>query len=83
MEEKQLLIALSEMMDHKLKTALEPVHQRLDQIEGDTRHTRVLIEKDVNYKIGLIAEQYTDIARKLERVVINHTDQIQDLKKAE
>jgi len=105
MDNNELLQAIRQIVQDEIKQEVEPIKQnlseireRVTQVEDDTRHTRVLIEQNVNRKVDLVVEQYGDIARKLdrvheidelrdrvrtlERVVTDHTDQIQSLKKA-
>lgn len=88
------LLAIAKLMDVKL----EPINARLDKIEEETRHTRVLIENQ-DHKINLIAEQHSEIIEKLsvtkevdslkgrvstlEGTVKTHTAQITELKKAQ
>ena len=55
-EEMQLL---RDMMKEEIGAALEPV-------KDDNRYTRMLVEQQ-DHKISLIAEQYTDIAEKLDK----------------
>ena len=55
-EEMQLL---RDMMKEEIGEALEPV-------KDDIRYTRMLVEQQ-DHKISLIAEQYTDIAEKLDK----------------
>ena len=55
-EEMQLL---RDMMKEEIGAALEPV-------KDDIRYTRMLVEQQ-DHKISLIAEQYTDIAEKLDK----------------
>ena len=45
---------------------LQPIHEELAEIRTDVRHTRMLIEKQ-EHNVQLIAEQYTDIAEKLDK----------------
>ncbi len=86
--------AIAKLMDVKL----EPINARLDKIEEEARHTRVLIENQ-DHKINLIAEQHSEIIEKLsvtkevdslkgrvstlEGTVKTHTAQITELKKAQ
>lgn len=58
----------------KLEAGMEKLEARQDKLETmqeqlatEGRHTRVLLEKQ-EHNISLIAEQYGDIALKLERV---------------
>ena len=55
-EEMQLL---RDMMKEEIGAALEPV-------KDDIRYTRMRVEQQ-DHKISLIAEQYTDIAEKLDK----------------
>ena len=50
---------LRDMMKEEIGAALEPV-------KDDIRYTRMLVEQQ-DHKISLIAEQYTDIAEKLDK----------------
>jgi len=59
---KEDLQQIADLMDMKLA----PVMERLDRVEENTRHTRMLVEQQ-DHKISLIAEQYTDIAEKLDK----------------
>ncbi|PWL85917.1 MAG: hypothetical protein DBY17_08080 [Oscillospiraceae bacterium] len=45
---------------------LQPIHEELAELRTDVRHTRMLIEKQ-EHNVQLIAEQYTDIAEKLDK----------------
>ncbi len=66
---KEEMQALSDMMRgmvrEEIGAALQPVVERLEAVETDTRHTRVLVEKQ-QHQIQLIAEQYGDISAKLD-----------------
>lgn len=70
-EEMQIL---RDIMREEIGAALQSVTDRLEKLEAgqerletDVRHTRVLLEKQ-EHNVSLIAEQYGDIALKLERV---------------
>lgn len=63
---KEEMQILRDMMKEEIGAALEPAMERLNRVEEDTRHTRVLVEQQ-DHKISLIAEQYTDIAEKLDK----------------
>ena len=78
---------------------LQPINERLDGLEEEIRHTRVLIEGDVRKDIRTIAEQHGDIIAKLsvtaevdslkgrvstlEGVAKSHTADLAELKKAQ
>lgn len=110
---KEELQILRDMMREEIGTALQkeigaalqPVNGRLEKLEAgqekleaENRYTRILLEKQ-EHNIALIAEQYGDIALKLERVreiddlrdrvrtletvVRNHSAKLRELDKAE
>ena len=56
---KEEMLLLRDMMKEEIGAALEPV-------KDDIRYTRMLVEQQ-DHKISLIAEQYTDIAEKLDK----------------
>ena len=56
---KEEMKLLRDMMKEEIGAALEPV-------KDDIRYTRMLVEQQ-DHKISLIAEQYTDIAEKLDK----------------
>ena len=109
---KEELQILRDLMREEIGTALQPVNERLEKLEdgqkklkdgqekleAENRYTRILLEKQ-EHNIALIAEQYGDIALKLERVreiddlrdrvrtletvVRNHSAKLRELSKAE
>lgn len=96
MENELLFQILEELKE--LKAGQKATNERLDKVEQETRHTRVLIENQ-DHKIQLIAEQHSEIIEKLsvtrevdslkgrvstlEGTVKTHTTQIMELKKAQ
>ena len=56
-----------EARQEKLEAGQERLEARQEKLEAEGRYTRVLLEKQ-EHNISLIAEQYGDIAQKLERV---------------
>ncbi len=76
--------ALRDMMREEITNALEPINDRLQALEKgqeelrtETRHTRVLVEHQ-DHNIQLIAEQYGDIAKKLDKAN-ERAAQVEDL----
>ena len=57
---------------------LQPIQQELADLRTDVRHTRMLMEKQ-EHNVRLIAEQYDDIAKKLDKANEKATP-IDDLK---
>lgn len=51
----------------KLEDGQKKLEDRQKKLEDEARHTRILLEQQ-EHNISLIAEQYGDVAKKLERV---------------
>lgn len=60
MTDNELLLAISDMMDKKLKSELQP-------IRDDIRDIRLHIENIITPQIGLLAENYVPAAKRYER----------------
>lgn len=59
----------------KLEAGQKSLEAGQEKLKADVRHTRVLLEKQ-EHNISLIAEQYGDVAKKLER--IREIDELRD-----
>lgn len=95
---KEDLQQIAELLSAQKQEIAEMVDSKLEPLKDDIRYTRMLIEKQ-EHNVQLIAEQYSDISAKLERVreidelrdrvrtletvVRNHTVSIKELRKAE
>ena len=89
---------IAELLSAQKQEIAEMVDSKLEPLKDDIRYTRMLIEKQ-EHNVQLIAEQYSDISAKLERVreidelrdrvrtletvVRNHTVTLKELRKAE
>lgn len=72
---------MAEMVDAKLQPIndrLQALEQGQEELRTEMRHTRVLVEHQ-NHDIQLIAEQYGDIAKKLDKAN-ERAAQVDDLK---
>lgn len=97
----EAMVALIKPINDRLDTMnkrFDKIEQNMLEVKEEGRQTRVIAEH-LDHNISLVAEQYTDIAKKLEavsdvpnlrdrvrtleRVAENHTDQINELKKAQ
>ena len=63
---KEDLQQIAELLSAQKQEIAEMVDSKLEPIKDDIRYTRMLIEKQ-EHNVQLIAEQYTDIAEKLDK----------------
>lgn len=64
MNEKELLQAISQMMDEKLT----PINDRLEKIEERTLKIEVALENETNKNIQLLIEEQSLNAEKLHKI---------------
>ena len=62
MTDNELLLALSSMIDEKLK----PFEHKLKEIKTDIHEIQLTLENDTNKRISIIAEGHLDLIRKLD-----------------
>ena len=62
MTDNELLLALSSMIDEKLK----PFEHKLKEIKTDIHEIQLTLESDTNKRISIIAEGHLDLIRKLD-----------------
>lgn len=62
-----MLLALSDMLDSKLKAELEPMKQDIQSLKNDMTTVRVDIESVVKPQIQLLAENYVPAAKRYEK----------------
>lgn len=62
MSDNELLLAISDMMDKKLKSELQPV-------KDDIRDIKLDLENVIKPNIQLLAENYVPAAKKYEKAV--------------
>lgn len=63
---KEDLQQIAELLSAQKQEIAEMVDSKLEPLKDDIRYTRMLIEKQ-EHNVQLIAEQYTDIAEKLDK----------------
>ncbi len=66
MTDNELLLALSDMIDIKLKTALQT---ELQPIKDDIRNIKLHLENVTDKNIQLLAENYVPAAKRYEKAV--------------
>lgn len=67
MTDNEMLLALSDMLDSKLKAELEPMKQDIQSLKNDMTTVRVDIESVVKPQIQLLAENYVPAAKRYEK----------------
>lgn len=75
---KEDLQQIAELLNAQKQEFSEIIDSKLEPLKDDIRHTRMLVEQQ-DHKISLIAEQYTDIAEKLDKAN-DRTAQIDDVR---
>lgn len=63
---KEDLQQIAELLSAQKQEIAEMVDSKLEPLKDDIRYTRMLVEKQ-EHNVRLIAEQYTDIAEKLDK----------------
>ena len=64
MTDNELLLAISELMDKKLKSELQA---ELQPIKDDIRDIKLYIENNVDKNLQLLAENYVPAAKRYEK----------------
>ena len=60
MTENELLLAISDMMDHKLKAELQPIKNDLQTVKNDVHHMKLYQENIIMLWLNTIESCYTD-----------------------
>lgn len=60
MSDNELLLAISDMMDKKLKATLQPIENRLDRIVNKVINISLTLENDIRLRLNTIESCYTD-----------------------
>lgn len=60
MTDTELLLAISDMMDKKLKSELQPIKNRLDRIENNATNISLKLENEIQPQLDTITSCYTD-----------------------
>ena len=63
---KEDLQKIAELLNAQKQEFSEIIDSKLEPLKDDIRYTRMLVEQQ-DHKISIIAEQYTDIAEKLDK----------------
>lgn len=63
------LLAISQLLDTKLKAQLKPIQNDIETIKNEQRRINIIIENEIRSDIKLLAENYMPAAKKYEREV--------------
>lgn len=69
MTDNELLLALSEMIDKKLKAELQPIKEDIKTIMDEQTRIDLVIEDEIRSDIKLLAENYLPAAKRYEKTV--------------
>lgn len=61
------LLAISQLLDTKLKAELKPIQNDIETIKNEQRRINLIIENEIRSDIKLLAENYMPAAKKYER----------------
>ncbi len=67
MTDNELLLAISDIMDKKLKAELEPIKQDIVQIKHEQKRINIIIETEIRDDIKILAENYLPSAKRYEK----------------
>lgn len=73
MTDNELLLALSNMLDNKLKAELQPIKNDIAAIKDEVRNIKLSQENAVLPRLGTIESCYTDTYSRYK----NYTDKMQ------
>lgn len=84
MDNHELLLAISDMIDKKLKAELEPIKTEIDNITRKVTAINMTLENEISHNIMVIAESHLDLSRKLDETIrissdIKAKQEIQDI----
>ncbi len=61
------LLAISQLLDVKLKAELEPLKKDIKSIKDEQTRINLIIENDIQHDIRLLAENYVPAAKRYEK----------------
>ena len=61
------LLAMSQLLDTKLKAELEPIKSDIKSIKEEQTRINLIIENDIQHDIQLLAENYVPAAKRYEK----------------
>lgn len=70
MSDNELLLALSEMMDKKLNSGLEPLQKDIKDIKNELQKINIVLENEIKPDVKLLAENYLPSAIRYEKALM-------------
>lgn len=67
MSDNELLLALSNLLDEKLKAELQPIKSDIKQIKSEQARINMIIENEIRNDIKLLTENYLPSAKRYEK----------------
>lgn len=67
MTDNELLLAISEIVEKRIKTETEPLKTDIQQIKDEQTRINVIIENEIRSDIKLLAENYLPAAKRYEK----------------
>lgn len=61
------LLAISQLLDVKLKAELEPIKNDIKSIKDEQTRINLIIENDIQHDLKLLAENYVPAAKRYEK----------------
>ena len=66
------LLAISQLLDTKLKAELEPMKDDIKSIKDEQTRINLIIENEIQHDIKLLAENYVPAAKRYKKVPTAH-----------
>lgn len=67
MMDNELLLAISEIVEKKIKAEIEPLKTDIQQIKSEQTKINVIIENEIHSDIKMLAENYLPAAKRFEK----------------
>lgn len=69
MTDNEMLLAISDIFDKKLKSELEPIKSDIAEIKSEQTRINLIIENEIRTDIKLLAENYLPAAKRYEKSI--------------
>lgn len=66
MTDNELLLAISNIFDKKLKAELEPINSDIKELKSEQTRINLIIENEIRTDIKILAENYLPAAKRYE-----------------